>query len=382
MGDSSRYHRGANNPLPEDALTSAFIAMNKGKRSVTVDAHTPEGAQALHLLLESADVLISNYRAPALERMNLGLDDLTTRYPKLIVGHVNGFGPAGPDADKAMLDGAAQARGGIVSMCGNRDENPMPIGVSIADHGGGMQLALACMTALVTRSVTGKGQVVRTSSLGMQLWLQMWELQHSALTGNSLTRDGIHHPNLKAPYGMYLTRDGVPVQFVAAMTDEAWTEWWIFMDRPEMILMEEWNSAGKRIGVSGSEEGLAEVRAAMHEAFASKDFAEVQAFLYSQPEIIWEQVRNHEQVLNDPQNLANDYIVDMDLPGMGSVKTVGSLIDFSATPTQAPQVPPQLGEHNQEVLSQLGMEDDCITQIGEHAEAVREEMYLALLGES
>ncbi|MDA1073687.1 MAG: CoA transferase [Proteobacteria bacterium] len=382
MGDSSRYHRGAKNPLPAEAFTAPFLAMNKGKRSVVLDAHTDLGADALHRLLSQADVFISNYRALALTRMGLDLEGLVAKYPRLVVGHVNGFGPLGPDADKAMLDGAAQARGGVVSMCGHPDAPPTPPGTSIADHGGAMQLALACMTGLVSRSATGKGQLIRTSSLGAQLWLQMWELQHSALTGNMLTRDGQYHPNLKAPYGVYLSRDGIPVQFVAAMTEDSWASWWIFVDKPEMILVEEWNSAGKRIGISGSETGLDEVRAEMKKAFASRDFAELEAFLYSEPEIIWERVRGHADVLTDPQNLANDYIVDIDLPVTGPVKTVGSLISFSETPTDAPHLPPGLGEHTDAVLADVGMSQNDIAALNEHAASVREEMYAALLGES
>lgn len=380
MGDASRFHRGANNPLPETALTSAFLSMNKGKRSVTLDVHTDLGAQLMDKLLSSADVFISNYRASALKRMGLDLDELPNKYPKLVIGHVNGFGPKGDDADKAMLDGAAQARGGVSSMCGSADGTPTPPGVSIADHGGAMQLALACMTGLVTRATTGRGQLVRTSSLGAQLWMQMWELQHSALTGNPLSRDGAYHPNLKAPYGVYISSDGVPVCYVAAMTDDAWASWWIFADRPEMILMEEWDSAGKRIGITGNEVNLPEIRQAMKAAFASKTFAELEAFLYSEPEIIWERVRSHQEVLTDPQNIANGYIVDIELPETGTTKTVGSLMAFSDTPTNAPQLPPGLGEHTSAVMSELGMTEAEIASLQAHSESVREEMYAILLG--
>ena len=109
----------------------------------------------------------------------------------------------------------------------------MPPGVAVADHAGAMQLALGCVTALLNRAATGKGQLVQTSSLGAQLWLQMWELQHAALTGARLTRAGVHHPNILGPYGVYATADGVDVLFVAALTEEAWAAFWIFFDRPE-----------------------------------------------------------------------------------------------------------------------------------------------------
>lgn len=274
MGDLSRYHRGVNNALPPDAYGSQFVAMNKGKRSVQADLKTDLGEALMDRLLQRADVFVSNFRASALSRMGLDLDDLSARYPQLVVGHVNGFGPRGPDADKAMLDGAAQARGGIASMSGHLGETPTPPGVAIADHAGAMQLALACVTALHARVSTGRGQVVRTSSLGAQLWLQMWELQHSYLTGTQLEREGSHHPNIKAPYGVYMTKDGIAVLFVVAMTDEAWTDFWIFVDKPDALLMSEWDTAGKRIGMAGSDTALPEIRALVSEAFLSRTMAE------------------------------------------------------------------------------------------------------------
>ena len=102
FGDASRYHRGINNNLPEGALGSQFIAMNKGKRSVTLDIHSELGDSVMHKLLATADVFLTNYRASALTRMNLDLHELTAKYPNLVVGHANGFGPLGKDADKMM----------------------------------------------------------------------------------------------------------------------------------------------------------------------------------------------------------------------------------------------------------------------------------------
>ena len=111
-------------------MSGKFINFNRNKRSVCIDVKTESGRDVIGRLVDGADVFVSNYRAPALERMGLDIATMGERYPKLIIGHVNGFGPRGPDADKAMLDGAAQARGGIASLSGHRGQTPTPPGAA------------------------------------------------------------------------------------------------------------------------------------------------------------------------------------------------------------------------------------------------------------
>lgn len=381
FGDASRYGKGVNNVLPEEVPGSQFIAMNKGKRSVVLDIHTELGIEAMRRLLARADVFISNYRSEALTRMGLDTRELVETYPRLVVGHANGFGPRGEEADKAMLDGAAQARGGLVSLTGMPGDAPMLPGAAVADHAGGMQLALGCMTALVARGTTGRGQLVETSSLGGQLWLQMWELQHSALTETPLSREGRHHPNIKSPYGIYETADGHHLLFVTAKTNEAWDALWIFLERPEVLLLETWNTPAKRLGFSGSDDGLAEIRNTLQQAIGSKTLTELERFLYGEREIIWERVRGHADVLTDPQNMANGYITDLTLPIAGPVKTVGPLIEFSDTAPPAPQAPPALSADTIEVLTELGFTRRQVRSVLDHSERVRAELYANLLGE-
>ncbi len=381
FGDASRYGKGVGSVLPEEVPGAQFIAMNKGKRSVVLDVHTELGQRAMYGLLETADVFITNYRGAALKRMGLDARALTEKFPRLVVGHANGFGPQGDDTDKAMLDGAAQARGGLVAMTGMPGETPMLPGAAVADHAGAMQLALGCMTALVARNSTGRGQIVETSSLGGQLWLQMWELQHSAVAEAPLTRDGPHHPNIKSQYGVYETADGQHILFVTAKTNEAWDAFWIFMERPEVLLLEEWNNPGKRLGLAGAVEGVEHIRAMMAEAIGSKTLAELESFLYSEPEIIWERVRGHAEVLSDPQNLANGYVTELELPIAGRIKTLGPLIDFSDTPAPVVQAPPFLSADTVEVLEALGFAKEEIRSVLDHSEAVRAELYANLLGD-
>lgn len=379
VGEVNRYYRGVNNSLPDGAFGSQFVAVNKGKQSVCLDVHTDLGAAVLDKLLAKADLFISNYRSSALTRMGLDLKALTVRYPRLVVGHANGFGPRGADAEKAMLDGAAQARGGLASLSGPEGGVPMPPGATVADTAGAMLLALACSTALITRGMSGHGQLVQTSSLGGQLWLQMWEIQHSAMTNTPLVRSGPHHPNISGPYGVYTTADDGAILLVGTVTEDSWSAFWIFADKPEVILREEWNSPAKRLGLAGIPEDLEGLRQLTREAFRSKTTGAWEDFLRGQPEIIWERVRDHDDVLTDPQNLANDYIVEIDLPVSGKTKTVGTLMAFSETPAESPKTVPALGQHTAAILSDLGFTDAEIDSVESAAGATRHGLLGAMM---
>ena len=138
MGDASRYGRGRQNETPDGTLGPQYVAVNRGKRSVCLDAGTESGLRALYLMLENADVFLTNYREPALVKMGLGYDELHGRYPDLVYASVNGFGPRGSDSDKAMLDGVAATRGGLVHHTGYPDRDPSLAGAIVVDTSGAM----------------------------------------------------------------------------------------------------------------------------------------------------------------------------------------------------------------------------------------------------
>ena len=162
-GELNRYVRGPGFPPSPEVMGSQYVAMNRGKRGIVVDVHSALGQEVMSRLIARADVLVTNYRREALERMGLGYAEVAAQNPRLVYGRVSGFGPQGPAGGKAMLDGAAQARGGLAAISGPANGPPMPPGAAVADHAGSMQLALGIMTALYARERTGRGQEVDTS---------------------------------------------------------------------------------------------------------------------------------------------------------------------------------------------------------------------------
>lgn len=380
VGDGSRYGRGRFNNTPDGTMGAQFVAANRGKRSVCIDLTTDLGMRALHLLLANADVFLTNYREPALVKMGLGFDALHDRYPQLVYASVNGFGPEGPDADKAMLDGAAVARGGLASMTGPADCAPSLPGAIIADTAGAMQLALATMTALLARERFGIGQRVQTSALGTQLWLQQWELTQVAMTGAPIARSGSHHPNLKGPYGIYRTADDGAIMLAQTMVSEAWDAFCIFAEVPELAFDARLQSAGQRLGEGMTESDSVEIRMILENAFVQKTTVQWTEFLSTQPEIIWEKVRSLPEVLVDEQNLANNYLTEVQVPGLGATKTVGNVVRLSDTPGSVKGDPPELGEANAEVLASIGFTDAEVVEMTERATSVREAAFALLLG--
>src|SRR5262245_58675808 len=307
LGDPSRYGRGHDNNTPAGTLGPQFVAVNRGKRSISIDLSTELGRKAVLKLLETADVFLTNYREPALVKMGLGYEALHARLPRLIYASVNGFGPKGIDADKAMLDGAAVARGGLSYMTGYADSDPLVLGAIVGDTSGAMHLALATMTALFVRERTGIAQRVQTSALGTQLWLQQWELTHTAMTAAKLERVGPHHPNIKGPYGIYRTSCGGAIMIAQTMQQDAWDGICIFADMPELAFDPCWNTPSKRLGEGVTQQESDAVRQALTTAFSRRTAAEWDGFLRTQPEAIWERVRSWPEVLEDEQNVLNEY---------------------------------------------------------------------------
>ena len=378
LGDPSRYARGKGNDTPEGTIGPQFVAVNRGKRSVCVDLGTELGRRAFDGLLESADVFLTNYRRSALEQLGLGYDTLHERFPNLIYAAVNGFGPKGKDADRAMLDGAAVARGGLMNMTGPPDQPPSVVGGIVGDTSGAMHLALGVMTALLARERFGGGQQVQTSALGTQLWLQQWELTHVSVTGARFQRDGSHHAIIRGPYGVYRTSDGGAIMLAQTMQQDDWDAFCTFAGIPELAIDPRTQTPSLRLGEGLTDEDSEEIRAILAGAFAQKTAMEWDDFLRTQPEIIWDRLRDWNEVLQDPQAEINGYFTDVNVEGVGKRRTVGNLVGLSETPGSPKGDAPDLGEHNDELLAAVGLNEQERAEIAAVATGVREAAFAEL----
>lgn len=374
LGDPNRQVRGVRAGELEGGFGTQFVSANRGKRSLWLDLRLETSLQVVRKLIAGADVFLSNYLEPSLRAMGLGYEQLRETNPDLVYALVNGYGAVGWDAHKRMLDGAAAARGGLYHVTGPSDGGPMMPGSTIADTAGAMQLALGITTALTARARHGGGQRVDVSALGAQLWLQMWEIDTVSLTGKPLSRRGAHSDNIPGTYGIYETADGALL--IAFLRDEpAWVSFCRYAGLDELILDPRFDTAQKRAGQGPDDRDGSignEIRPYLERAFRAKTTAEWATFLAGLPTVVWDVVQDYEQVLRDPQPLANHYLIEQEIPTWGTRRLVGNVMRFNgqAGPVKSP--PPALGAHNEEILSGLGYDDREIDAIAASARAALE----------
>lgn len=330
---------------------------NRGKRSVALDLRTEQGAEVLHRLLESADVLLTSFRPDALERLGLGADEVRARYPRLVFARGHGYGVRGPDAGMAGYDASAfWARGGVGHVLTPPDLGyPIMQRGAFGDRNGGMALAFGVAAALLRRATTGEGSVVDVSLLATAMWTLSSDIL-SALQGQQ-PRAFSGRVMFNPLVGYYRTQDGRHISLVFLESDRYWAPFCEAIGRPDLVEDPRFASHHAR------GEHADECVAVLDEVFASRSFEEWKAAL-STIDAPWAPIQAVEELLDDPQVLANDYLGDVQLDDGTSYRLPRVPVQFDE---HAPELRrgPEHGEHTEEVLLELGYTWDDIAAMGE-----------------
>jgi crotonobetainyl-CoA:carnitine CoA-transferase CaiB-like acyl-CoA transferase len=184
-----------------------FLSANRNKESITLDLKAADDRDVLLALIDRADVLVENFRTGVLERLGLGIEELTRRNPRLVVLSITGFGHDGPEGGRAGYDQIAQGEAGVMSLTGSGPDDPQRVGVPIADLLAGMYGAYGVLAALHERDRTGHGTIVRTSLLASVVGVHAFQGTRWTVAGEVGRSAGNHHPSI-APYGLFHCRDG------------------------------------------------------------------------------------------------------------------------------------------------------------------------------
>ena len=333
-----------------------FIAMNRGKRSITADLKKPAAIEMVRRMIKSYDVLVTNYRPGVLDRLGLGYEDARKLNPKIVYAQGSSWGPKGPWVTRPSRDTLAQAASGLMAKTGMPSDPPLAAGILVADHSGGLSLASGILAALFARERTGQGQRVDVSIYGTMIAMQGMEINYTSITGEEPERAGRGHQFLHGVWGAYRTRDG---HICIAGVDE-----------------KRWPTFCKIMGIQHLEKDPAysdnvvrnfhgeKIQAVLDEIYPTKTTAEWLKEL-NDADILVTEVVDYRSILKSEQARANGYLLPLDHPVAGKVLVTGTPVTVNGEVPSEAQAAPEHGQNTEEVLLELGYSWEEIGELRE-----------------
>ena len=335
-GDYIRYY------LPKLKAESAFfLALNRNKRSMTLNLKSERGKKIFIDLVKNVDVVLESFRPGVMEKLGIGYKKLQKSNPKIIVCSISGYGQDGPYAEKAGHDINYLSIAGITGLTKTKDGKPVIPGIQIADIGGGMMAAYCILAAIIDREKTGKGQYIDISMTDAAMtWSTMY-------LGKYFADGKIPKPSSElltgqfACYNIYKTKDGGYMS-LGALEPQFWSAFCKAIGMEDMIprQMDEGEKAEKLIS---------EVKKIFLE-HTKDEWIE----LLKNVGCCCEPVNNFDEMLSDPQIIHRKMICEIEHPKEGTIRQINFPGKFSATPARVRLSPPALGQHTEEILKKLG----------------------------
>ena len=318
-------------PWFESGVSAYFTCTNRNKRSLAVDFTMPDGAARIRELAAEADVVIENFKKGALARYGLDYPSLKAVKPDLVYCSITGFGQTGPYADRAGYDALIQGMGGLMSITGEADGEPMKVGVAVVDLFTGMYAASGILAALAHRDRTGEGQQIDLALFDVQAAMLANQAANYLATGRAPKRLGNAHPSI-CPYQAFEAEDGYLI--LAVGNDEQFAKFCRVAGHPQLARDPNFATNPARVANRQHLIGL------LSELFLSRPrdwwIGELEAV-----GVPCGPINTLDEVFSDPQLLSRGMVLEQD-----GLKMVGNPLKFSGTPLGDPLSPPTLGGHS------------------------------------
>jgi len=340
VGDIAR----GNGPVVRGQSTY-FLSLNRGKKSVTLNLATEPGVEVFLKLVKSTDVLVENFKPGTMENLGLSYEKVREYNPGIIYVAGSGFGQYGPYAGKPAFDVIVQAMGGILSITGEEGGPPVRPGVSYGDITAGLFLCVATLAALQERYVSGEGQFVDIGMLDCQVTAQENAFVRYLNTGEVPRALGTRHP-VMTPFQAFQTKDGYIAVALRGGIKDQWPLFCAAIDRVDIIDDPRFEDGWSR---TQNYEVLEPILTDAMKTRTTREWVEE----LEQAGIPCGPVNTIEQAASDPQIVARDMIIDVQHPEAGKFRVVNTPFKFSRTSYKVEQASPDLGQHTQDVLSQL-----------------------------
>ena len=331
---------------------------NGSKRAVTLDLAKETAGEVVSKLLAQADVFVTNFRPRVIDRFGLDYQSVAAINPKIIYAQATGFGSKGPDRDRAAFDDTVfWLRSGIMSTLGEPDAPPVPLRGAMGDLTSAVFLAGAIVTALFARDRSGLGQKIDISLLSTGMWVAGEDIQRRLTWGE---RGGNRkYARKEAPNPLrntYQTADGKWVFFMMLQTDRYWPAVCRAIGREDLEDDPRFDSHQKRV------QKHREIIALLDDILATRTLDEW-AERFEEYGLVWEPETTIAEVVADPQVMANDFVAEVPHPSGDTMRLLRVPFQFSATPIGPKAPAPELGQHTEEVLLELGYDWDDLTRL-------------------
>jgi formyl-CoA transferase len=323
---------------------SDFQNLHRNKRAITLNLKLAEGREVFARLAGTADVVVENYRPDVKYRLGVDYESLARINPRIILASISGFGQDGPYAERPGFDQIAQGMSGLMSVTGLPGQGPVRTGAAIADVTAGLLAALGIMTALIERERSGKGQWVQSSLLQAGITLLDFQAARYLKEGEVAPQVGNDHPT-SMPTSAYRTADGYIN--VAASGEGMWQRLCKAIGREELLARPEF------AGQPARARNRAQLNAELNSALAKKKSAEWVDAL-NEAGVPCGPIYAMDQVFADPQVQHIQAAAEVRHPELGRFRVVNQAVKLSRTPATMASSTPELGEHTDEVLAELG----------------------------